>query len=443
MSYQSIEKWFGRLPNRLNPFWISRELVRRLQSEEHLAQRRQMSALSSQVVSLRLAEKRKSGAPLHVVFLCHMPGAWGTYDALVRRLMADKRHFKVTLIAAPYHHSTFGDAIYHDGGMAKLFEERGLPFVHALDKKSGRWLNPAELAPDFFFFQTPYDEFYPGHLRSNEVSSYAIVCYAPYYGADILPETDGIYAPDFFNSMSLWFAPSEKDVRAFYKYRPGLAPLVGNRIRVVGLPRVQSWREYQEGHPKPEATGRTTFLWTPRWNSEARFCTFFKYKETLMKIVERNPKIHLIFRPHPLMFQTMRQKRDLSEKELKGIQDWFAFHPNAEIDENGDFQPSFLRADAIISDTSSMLLNFAITGKPVIHTHGDELKLANLGEDLSESFYGVDSARDLEVTIDHLLERKDPLQKARSEIVDRLFNSQNAVENIINELLHFGLFNHS
>lgn len=436
MSFALLDRWFGRLPDRINPFWIARQLLDRLQTSKTLAQQCCFSALSSQVVSLRVAEKKRRGEPIHVVFLCHMPGAWGTYDALVRRLVSSPNQFKVTLIATPYHHASFGDQAYHDGGMASLFKTLGLSFQHAYDSESGHWTDLQSLSPDFFFYQTPYDEFYPEAYRAHVVSSYAAVCYAPYYGADILPNTAGIYATQFFSSMARWFAPFNADVKAFHEYCPSFAPAIENRIRVVGLPRARSWSEYKNAHTKSGAKNNFCILWTPRWNSEARFCTFFKHIDAIMKMAEDDSSIYLIFRPHPLMFQAMKQSGDLSARKLRRLFNWFDSRPNAEIDKSGDFQPSFLRSDVIVSDTSSMLLNFAITGKPVIHTHGTEPKLANIGEELSKGFYGVDSSEELKHVIVQLKNGTDPLRETRQEIANRLF-STDAVENIVGELLNF------
>ena len=133
MTYDGVSRFFSRLPNKLNPFWVAKFAMERLGEQERWLRNRKTVELSRQIIAMRLANKRQSGEPIHVVFLCHMPSAWSTYDALVRRLLEDPVRFRVTLLASPYRHSTFGDDEYHDEGPDP---EYLLFVIHILDHRS-------------------------------------------------------------------------------------------------------------------------------------------------------------------------------------------------------------------------------------------------------------------------------------------------------------------
>lgn len=435
MTYDGVSRFFGRFPNKLNPFWVAKFTMERLCEQERWSLNRKIAELARQIIAMRLANKRQTGEPIHVVFLCHMPSAWSTYDALVRRLMEDKTRFRITLLASPYHHSTFGDDLYHDEGMAALFRSLGLPFLHARDPKSGEWIDLRSLKPDFFFYQTPYDEFYPASFRSDYVASFAAVCYAPYYGDNLVPDNPAPYHPSFFSNVTFWFAPHQQEPEAFYSFHPDQESLVRPHVRMVGLTRVQSWERWNFEHPKPTSPFKLTMLWTPRWNKGQGLCSFFDLREPLMRFTENHPEFKLILRPHPLMFQTMRQTRDMKEEDFVELEKWFADRDNAELDIGGDFWPSVQKADVLLSDTSSMIVNYAITGKPVIHTVFRNEKTTPVGEELDRGFYKARTVEETRGQIEMLLEGRDALLKIRSEISDRLFNCTDGVDNIINELV--------
>ena len=437
MTYDGVSRFFSRLPNKLNPFWVAKFAMERLGEQERWLRNRKTVELSRQIIAMRLANKRQSGEPIHVVFLCHMPSAWSTYDALVRRLLEDPVRFRVTLLASPYRHSTFGDDEYHDEGMAALFNSLGLPFVYARNPENGEWLDLRSLAPDFFFYQTPYNEFYPESFQAEYVSSFSAVCYAPYYGDNLVPDNPAPYRPSFFSNVTFWFVPHQQELDAFYSFHPDQKPFVRSCVRMVGLTRVQSWLRWNAEHPQSESPFKLTVLWTPRWNKGQGLCSFFDLREPLMRFAEKHPDFKLILRPHPLMFQTMRQTRDMKEKDFRDMENWFEAHDNAELDIGGDFWPSVQKADVLLSDTSSMIVNYAITGKPVIHTVFRNEKTTPVGEELDQGFYLARTIDETIALIEELLEGKDRLLQDRSKIVRRLFNSDDAVENIITELVNF------
>lgn len=438
MTFDSISRFFGHFPNKLNPFWVAKHSIERLGEKERWAFNWRLSTISAQLLTLRLSEKKRKGEPIHVVFLCHMPSAWSTYDALVRRLMEDSARFRVTLLATPYRHSTFGDDQYHDEGMATLFQSLRLPFLPARNPETGEWIDLQSLSPDFFFYQTPYDSFYPECFHSDYVASFAAVCYAPYYGDNLVPDNPTPYPPGFFSNVSLWFTPHRQEVDAFCSFHPDQAPFVRSRVREVGLTRVQSWLRWKEKHAEEPNPFKLTVLWTPRWNKGQGLCSFFDLRKPLMHFTENHPDFRLILRPHPLMFQSMRQTGDMKERDFNNLKKWFSERPNAELDSGGDFWTSVQNADVLLSDTSSMIVNYAITGKPVIHTVFRNETTTPVGEELDKGFY---KARTVDKTIsfvETLLSGNDFLKTKRSSIIHQLFFGEDAVEAILKTLTSFG-----
>ncbi len=366
-----------------------------------------------------------------------MPSAWDSYDALYRRIRNDPEHFRATLIATPYHHSTFGDNLFHDGGMASCFEQLGYPYLKGRDDSTGEWLDLRRLEPDYVFYQVPYNEFYPEAFHSCMVSAYAMICYSPYYGvAHGFGNNGGIYPEDFFSTITHWFICAKEELDEMTFFRPSLFPFVSTRAHIVGFLRHETWREFLSSHPPQKKGCGKTFLWTPRWETKGGICHFLLFQKALMNLVETHSDFHLILRPHPLMFQNLRQTGELPEREYLALRDWFDRHENAEIDDSGNYNETFLRADVLISDSSSMLANWACTGKPIIHTESKGHHLRFFGATLAPAFYQTHSLQELLDRILSFLRGEDPLVEKRAEVISSIFPKQNASENICRCLLY-------
>jgi CDP-glycerol glycerophosphotransferase (TagB/SpsB family) len=79
-----------------------------------------------------------------------------------------------------------------------------------------------------------------------------------------------------------------------------------------------------------------------------------------------------------------------------------------------------MTSDILISDFSSMMVEYFATGKPIIYTHRTNL-FNEYGIMLSEGLYWVQNIRELDETISMLLSGKDPLRKRREELMNVLF----------------------
>jgi CDP-glycerol glycerophosphotransferase (TagB/SpsB family) len=89
------------------------------------------------------------------------------------------------------------------------------------------------------------------------------------------------------------------------------------------------------------------------------------------------------------------------------------------IDRSGDYQSTFLTSDVLVSDTSSMLIEYLLTEKPIVYTHRIDL-FNELGRSLSEGFYWARNATELTSTLEMLIAGKDPLRDKRKQLIKTL-----------------------
>ena len=164
-------------------------------------------------------------------------------------------------------------------------------------------------------------------------------------------------------------------------------------------------------------------LWTPRWNTSEGNCHFFEYRHALLDFTQRHPEIDFVFRPHPLCLQNFRKTGELSQAELDTMLARYAALPNADIDTNGDYQDTFRACDILVSDMSSMLHEFFMTGKPIIYTHRVDC-FNEFGAVLAEGFYWVRTAEELERTLEMLLAGEDPMKAKRQAILEQVLGGK-------------------
>lgn len=382
-----------------------------------------MRALAADHFRTRAVVKRAGGHRIHVVLVCHLPSLWNMFEPVYREALADPR-FEVTVVTVPYSHSTLPKGSYKDDGMFEYLKGRGVEAVRGYSAEGGTWLDPAALRPDFVFFQTPYNLFSP-LWNADRVSMLAKVCFIPYATALFRGEVDEQMHPvDFLRSSSLVFAESPAArahlVDKFRQY-PWFAEkevvLSGYpKLDYLTQPRSAAASQWKRG----ERAETTRILWTPRWRTSEGTCHFFDYKDYFAGFCRKHAGVDFVLRPHPLCFQNFINTGEMSQVELDRMLQEYDASPNMAVDTGGDYQGAFLSSHILISDISSMILEFFATGKPIIYTHRVDV-FNDLGRRVSEGCYWVKNQAELDEVLNLLVSGKDPMRPAREKLIQELF----------------------
>ena len=160
-------------------------------------------------------------------------------------------------------------------------------------------------------------------------------------------------------------------------------------------------------------------LWTPRWTTSESACHFFDYKSFFYEFCDAHQEVDFIFRPHPLCLKNFVSSKEITEEEVAQMRGHYMDSPNMVIDEGGDYRDTFLSCDILISDLSSMMLEYLGTGKPIIYTHRVDL-FNDLGRELSKGIYWVRDQDELRNTLEMLLSGNDPLYPIRQGLIKSL-----------------------
>jgi hypothetical protein len=403
---------------------VSRFLDRRLRPLAQQLERQEamLRALSDAQFRARAQVKRFHDQPIHVLFLCHMPPLWSSFDSVYRAIINDSA-FRATVVTLPYRHITLPDGEYKDEGALEFLQAKGIPAISGYDREKNQWLSPTSLSPDYVFFQTPYDVF-PPEWSVEQVSMLARVCYIPYGTTLFRGLVDDIAHPiQFFRSISLVFSESPLANDLFVARFKDQKWFDEKIVVLSGSPKL----DYLTGKNSPDGKVWKRRLpkdikriaWTPRWATWDGTCHFFDYKDYFTKFCQNHLDVDFVFRPHPLCFQNFLKTGELTKAELERMELAYSNSLNMTLDRSAEYQNTFLTCDILVSDVSTMLLEYFATGKPVVYTH--RLDVFNeLGRKLSEGFYWVRNAVEMDQTLAMLLSGYDPLREKRNELANSI-----------------------
>lgn len=375
---------------------------------------------------LKKIYKRTHNLPINLVFVCHRPSVWGSLKTVFEECNKDNK-FNVTIVAIPNKKQLpeFGlsHEEYESEGAEEFFKDYPCRIINGYNYKTKKWFDLTLLKPDYIFFQQPYNICKPNEYKSKKVSKYAKILYVHYaanfIGGGVLEET---YPLDFIKNVSMIFSADKYDKDLINSY------LQWNQIKVktklTGFPRYDNLDKYKNIDSKnwnfAKDKNKKRIIWTPRWCTNEGNCNFFAYKDELLNYVSKNKDIDFIFRPHPQAFAEWNATGELPEIEANDYKNKYETLENAKIDTRKEYLTTFYSSDIMITDISSIVAEYFLTGKPIIYCHKKDC-FNDFSRKIAEGFYWVKNWEELENTINMLKLNIDPLKGKRQEIIKNEF----------------------
>lgn len=359
----------------------------------------------------RLARKlRLTDAPIRIVFLATDPLDWLSLHSLYAACAASPR-FDANIIDIG-----FRGWLDFDGNCGAFFRAHNIAFYDASDGRD--WL--AALMPDVIVTATPYDQYQFPPYRSDRLCAIARLAYIP-YGVDFADGFGQLQQQIYANAIqrSAWrvFTRSEA-TRPLYRTW-GIADAA---VVALGLPVIDHYYSDLLAEPLPEAfrahnKDRFKILYTPH-HALGGWSTFPQHAATIRAMVMEDERLSLVFRPHPGLGPTLKLAGLMDEAEFAA----FFSGPRMLFHSASDYYSAFRWSDALVSDASSFLVQYAPTGKPVVYLdRPDGWGLdAGLDGDVRSAYYCVSDAEALRATLLDLAAGDDPLAAARHEGQQRM-----------------------
>lgn len=391
--------------------------------------------LANENIDLRLKLKKINGEKVNVVFVCHRPAVWeslhSVYDALVKDDL-----FKVTIVAIPIKKQLpdkgFNHDVYVSEGAEEFWESYGC--VNGYNCETHEWLDLQTLEPDYVFFQQPYNATRCNQYKSWVVSKYAKICYLNYFSPVSFGKIYEECMPkEFMKDLSFYFTQHELDHQFVLEKYKGFGHTCTNII-MTGYPLYDNLEKYRNAGEriwKDKNHTRFRIVWTPRWTTNEGNCHFFDYKDKFIELC-RNENVEFVFRPHPQAFLEWNATGELLEEDAKKYRKKYEKNKYMHIDESKSYMDMLYSSDCLITDRSSIMYDYFLTGKPIIFcTSNGENDTAVL---LNEGLYKANTWEDICYYLELLMSGKDSLIEKRENIISHnfYFNPIGAGENIKN-----------
>jgi CDP-glycerol glycerophosphotransferase (TagB/SpsB family) len=188
-------------------------------------------------------------------------------------------------------------------------------------------------------------------------------------------------------------------------------------------------------------------IWAPHHTIEGQgsgldYSSFNNYYDFFIKYLEKNPNIHIAFKPHPLLREKLYlDKKWGTNKTDKYYNKWNSI-TNGQLEE-GNYINLFFHSDAMILDSGSFIAEYLYFDKPIQFTKKDERILErfnSFGQEVFNHLYQAKDEAEVKNFISEVvIKGNDALKVSRNKFLNEVVlpkNGKIASENIYTELIN-------
>ena len=386
-------------------------------------------------------ERVRGKERITVVFFLIHESVW-KYES-VYRLMANDSQFNPIIVVCPY-------TIYGNDVMLKemnhayeTFKKQGYHVIKSFNEETSSWINvKKEIRPDIVCFTNPWKLTRKEYMIDNFPDT--LTCYVP-YGF----KNSYLYQSHFNMPMqnSAWKFFLETDIHQ--KLSRQYSNIKGANTIVTGFPGLDKFL-HKDYRPldvwKIKDKNVKRIIWAPHhtiqgMGAKLDYSTFLKYADSMLEIAGRyENNIQFAFKPHPIL------RAKLSTEEIWGIEKTDKYYQkwaelsNGQLHE-GEYIDLFLTSDGMIHDSSSFVIEYLYSNKPVMFLINNDLisdRFNEIGKMALSNLYHGKSLENIEHFLDEvIINGNDFMRDERNRFFNSIVrppNNVTASENIYNYL---------
>lgn len=306
-----------------------------------------------------MVEKTK----LKIAFFPYKISMWDSLESIWEAASRDER-CECQLVPIPYYTKNEAGEVE-----AEHYEGDRFP-ASALDYRT---YFPEQEKPDIMYIHNPYDQYNkvtmvdPRFFSTELKKAGGLLVYVPYYMAGCAVKYESMLnsCGNMGAVYSDYIIVQCEELKNAFEF----CGFPAHRLLVLGSPKVDAVYKIE----------KKTYDVTLKWqdviqnrkvillNTSISTCiqgnAWLEYIREFIEPILQDDRLALIWRPHPLLLDTIRvmQKESTQYKTLLAR---IANAPNAVIDDSDTAEAAIKVSDAMISDYSSMVMQYTFTGKP-------------------------------------------------------------------------------
>jgi len=391
----------------------------------------------------------KNSSKITIVFLYQMPEIWNKLDSVCKECIKNDK-FNVIILAIPKEDMRIIDGVaqlnFLDNDAFKDASDMNCTVIDARINEN-EWFDLKKINPDYVFYQRPYDHYLPEMYRSYNTIKYTKTCYVPYGWIITTNLLESCLNGDFFINLYFTFANNMENVK-FVRNNYAINHALNLRKTLcLGYPSLEDAFKFKASPSvsweRDRDIDKLRIIWTPRWTTDVNLCSsnFFEYKDKFVEFTKKEEDLYFLFRPHPLAFDNYLKMGLMSKIEIDEYKNSVEVLENASIDAQKEYLATFWNSDVLITDMSSIIVEYFLTGKPIIYCDNGTSPLDEFANKMSKGFYWAKDWNEIEAIIVELKNGKDVLFSKRKELIDELFGnsiagtSSRIVESILKDYM--------
>lgn len=314
---------------------------------------------------LKYSIKNDVSTEFEIVFMPYKASMWDSLESIYKEAVKDPS-CTCYVVPIPYYER-------NSNGEFDKFCYEGNQFPKDVNVTLFETYNLEKRQPDIIYIHNPYDKFnylttVNPRYYSEELAQYTnMLVYVPYYIAGSSETKEFKLLPSYKN-MTKIITQSNNSKEAFI-----MSGLDSSKILSLGSPKLDAMIFSIKEKKKPPlswteiVSNKKTILFNTGITNLLEDAV--KWIEQIKQILNdfiSNDKCAFIWRPHPLTEITIKTMRQNVLEEFEIIMGKVKSAPNIIIDETNDIYSAATISDGLISDYSSIMMQYIITEKPIL-----------------------------------------------------------------------------
>ncbi|WP_028593784.1 CDP-glycerol glycerophosphotransferase family protein [Paenibacillus assamensis] len=301
---------------------------------------------------------------IEIAFMPYKVSMWDSLESIYREAEQDL-NCSCYVVPIPYYEKN------SEGQFSEVCYE-GDQFPKDLNVVSYEKYDFENRCPDIIYIHNPYDRYNtltmvnPRFFTDNLARYTDMLVYVPYYMAGSSEKPDIPAFPAFRNVTKI-IAQSNRTKDAFLINGVG-----ANKVLNLGSPKLDATLAVMKEHKELPVSWKETmkdkkvFLFNTGIADLLSTSSWFEQIVHVLNYFISHKKSALIWRPHPLTKVTLQTMRPHLVDAFEKMEEQLKQAANITIDYSSDIYPAVAASDAIISDYSSVMLQYIVTEKPVL-----------------------------------------------------------------------------